>query len=56
MSREVKRPFTTTMTDSLKAALREEAFKRGVPMGEVIEEALASIGIKGASVEKGKEQ
>jgi ABC-type transport system substrate-binding protein len=47
MSSEEKAPFTTTLRKSVKAALRKVAFDRDQPMGEIIEEGLAAIGITG---------
>lgn len=47
MSSVDKAPFTTTLTKSVKMALKKVAFDRDQPMGEIIEEGLAAIGITG---------
>lgn len=46
-TKEDRSPFTTTLKNSVKKALKRESFERDQPMGEIIEEGLAAIGITG---------
>lgn len=52
MSSEGREPFTTTLSKSVKEALKREAFERDQAMGEIIEEGLAAIGIIGKTSSK----
>ncbi|WP_227272031.1 hypothetical protein [Roseobacter weihaiensis] len=54
MSKEDREPITTTLRKTVKTALKYESVRRNQHMGEIIEEALAKIGIPEQEDESGE--